>query len=294
LKTVSLHATAGFAFMGYDKSTQSYGFNFSYLLTPWVKRLLIANTVVFFLTWIIGPDLIHEWFAFQPNNLLFRPWGVVTYMFLHGDLWHLLINMLVLFFFGPPLEARWGSQEFIRFYLVCGLGGVALSFLFAPQGIIGASAAVYGVMLAFAVTWPEAPIYVWGIFPIKAKWLASFLFAITFLSAVGGAGGGIAHFAHLGGLVTGLLYLKVDWRGAGKTQRQRRRGGPRRLAIVPRDEAHEAQASESPAPPKRKEDEALLDKVDAILDKISAQGMSSLSPDEVKVLDEVSKRHRTN
>ena len=125
-------------------------------------------------------------------------------MFLHGDLWHLLINMLVLFFFGPPLEARWGSQEFIRFYVICGLGGAALSFLFAPQGIIGASAAVYGVMLAFAITWPEAPIYVWGIFPIKAKWLAAFLFALTFISAVGGADGGIAHFAHLGGLVTGF------------------------------------------------------------------------------------------
>jgi membrane associated rhomboid family serine protease len=280
--------------MGYDKSTQSYGFNFSYLLTPWVKRLLIANTVVFFLTWIIGPDLVHHWFAFEPRSLLFRPWGLVTYMFLHGDVWHLLINMLVLFFFGPPLEARWGSREFMRFYLVCGLGGALLSFLFAPQGIIGASAAVYGVMLAFAITWPEAPIYVWGIFPIKAKWLASFLFAITFLSAVGGADGGIAHFAHLGGLVTGLLYLKVDWRGSGKPEKRKKSSGPRRLAIVPRDQAHEAEEGEQRARAQRKEDEALLDRVDAILDKISAKGMSSLSPDEVRILDQVSKRHRTN
>jgi membrane associated rhomboid family serine protease len=280
--------------MAYDTGSQSYGFNFSYLLTPWVKRLLIANTVVFFGTWVVGQELVRELFAFQPGNLLFRPWGVVTYMFLHGDLWHLLINMLVLFFFGPPLEARWGSREFIKFYLICGLGGVALSFLFAPQGIIGASAAVYGVMLAFAVTWPEAPIYVWGIFPVKAKWLATFLFAITFLSAFGGAGGGIAHFAHLGGLLTGLLYLKVDWKGSGKLEKMRRGGAARRLAIVPRDEAGEAQAAGTRARARRQDEEALLDRVDAILDKISAEGMSSLSPEEVRLLDEVSKRHRTN
>lgn len=280
--------------MAYNTRTQSYGFNFSYMLTPWVKRLLIANTVVFLLSAIIGLELVVEWFAFNPSNLLFRPWGVVTYMFLHGDLWHLLMNMLVLFFFGPPLEARWGSQEFIKFYLICGLGGVALSFLFAPSGIIGASAAVYGVMLAFAMTWPEAPIYVWGIFPVKAKWLATFLFVLTFMSAFGGAGGGIAHFAHLGGLLTGLLYLKVDWRSATRSRSSKDTARARRLAIVPRDEEEETASGERRATRPRHEEDALLDRVDEILDKISAHGMASLSPEEVRILDEVSKRHRTN
>ncbi len=280
--------------MAYNTGTQSYGFNFSYMLTPWVKRLLIANTVVFLLTAIVGADLVVNWFAFDPSNLLFRPWGAFTYMFLHGDLWHLLMNMLVLFFFGPPLEARWGSPEFIRFYVICGLGGVALSFFFAPAGIIGASAAVYGVMLAFAMTWPNAPIYVWGIFPVKAKWLAAFLFALTFMSAFGGAGGGIAHFAHLGGLLTGFLYLKLDWKGSGKTRSQKGSKRARRLAIVPRDEEEEKAAGQTQAGRPRREEDAILDRVDQILDKISAQGMSSLSPEEVQILDEVSKRHRTN
>ena len=110
------------------------------MLTPWVKRLLIANTVVFFATAVIGPELVFEWFAFQPGELILRPWGPVTYMFLHGDLWHLLSNMLVLFFFGPPLEGRWGGREFLRFYFVCGVGGVALSFLFQPDWVVGSMA----------------------------------------------------------------------------------------------------------------------------------------------------------
>ena len=281
--------------MAYNTGTHSYGFNFSYLLTPWVKRLLIANTVVFFLTWLVGQDLVFSWLAFGPADVLRRPWSVVTYMFLHGDLWHLLINMLVLFFFGPPLEARWGSKEFIRFYMLCGLGGVALSFVFMPSWIVGASAAVYGVMLAFAITWPEAPIYVWGIFPVKAKWLAAFLFVITFMSAFGGAGGGIAHFAHLGGLLTAFLYLKVDWRRAGKLERTGKAARTRRrLAIVPREESQEEGSSQRRTRTSRPDDEAVLDRVDQILDKISAQGMNSLSEEEVRILDEVSKRHRTN
>ena len=162
----------------------SGGMNLSYRLTPWVKRLLIANTVVFALTWVIGPGFVIEWFSFQPTKVLFRPWTPFSYMFLHGDFWHVFMNMLVLFFFGPPLESKWGSSEFIRYYLICGLGGVALSFLFVSYSIIGASAAVYGVMLAFAMVWPDAPIYVWGIFPVKAKWLVAFLVLVTFSSAL--------------------------------------------------------------------------------------------------------------
>ena len=160
--------------------------NLSYQLTPWVKRLLIANAVVFALTWVIGREFVLEWFSFQPTKILFRPWTPLTYMFLHGGFGHLFWNMLFLFFFGPQLESKWGSKEFIRYYLVCGLGGVALSFLFVSYSIIGASAAVYGVMLAFAMAWPDAPIYVWGIFPVKAKWLVGFFVLITFTNAFHG------------------------------------------------------------------------------------------------------------
>ena len=277
------------------RGTASYssdGMNLSYQLTPWVKRLLIANAVVFVFTWVIGPDFVFEWFSFQPTKILFRPWTPLTYMFLHGDFWHVFMNMLVLFFFGTHLESKWGSTEFIRYYLVCGLGGVALSFLFVSYSIIGASAAVYGVMLAFAMAWPNAPIYIWGIFPVKAKWLVGLFVLITFSNAFGGAGGGVAHFAHLGGFAAGFLYLKADWRASQAIQSIGKAARTRRFAIVPREE-REAATSD-----RRRSGHAgeknTLDAVDRVLDKISAEGMASLTDQEKKLLDEVSKKHRTN
>ena len=267
--------------------------NLSYQLTPWVKRLLIANTVVFALTWLIGPGFVVEWFSFQPTKILFRPWTPLTYMFLHGGFGHLFWNMLFLFFFGPQLESKWGSREFIRYYLVCGLGGVALSFLFVSYSIIGASAAVYGVMLAFAMAWPDAPIYVWGIFPVKAKWLVGFFVLITFTNAFGGAGGGVAHFAHLGGFAAGFLYLKTDWRASQAIQSMGKAARARRFAIVPREE-REAATSDQRRRSEDAGDKKALDAVDRVLDKISAEGIASLTEQERKLLDEVSKKHRTN
>lgn len=275
--------------MAYE--TRSFGFN--YMLTPMVKRLLIANTVIYFITVVVGERFMFGWFAFQPTNIVFRPWGPITYMFLHGGLMHLAMNMIVLFFFGPPLESRWGEREFLRFYVVCGLGGVVLSYLFLPAWVVGASAAAYGVMLAFAMNWPNVPIYIWGIFPVQAKYLVAFLAVVTLMSAASGAeGSNVAHFAHLGGLVTGFLYLKADWRPSKKLRDLQRATKKRRLAIVPRDESEEEHHTVSAK--ERREDAALYDKVDAVLDKISAHGMSSLTPDELEFLDEVSKKHRTN
>ena len=267
---------------------------FGSLLTPWVKRLLIANVAVFILT-LVDPPFFTRWFAFTPSEFLLRPWGAVTYMFIHGGLWHLLLNMLILFFFGPPLESRWGSREFLRYYFICGLGGVALSFLFASYPIVGASAALYGLMLAFAMSWPNALIYIWGIFPVKAKWLVGFLFLVSLMNAFGGGGDGVAHFAHLGGLVAGFLYLKREWRPSQGIRTRAREMKIRRLAIVPREERKKQSPSQGEEGRDRSpREESLLDEVDRILDKISAQGMGSLTSEERRVLDEVSKRHRSN
>jgi membrane associated rhomboid family serine protease len=270
----------------------------SYALTPVVKRLIIANVAVFFVGLAIDQRTFTDWLAFHPDHVFTQPWGVVTYMFVHGDFWHILLNMLVLFFFGPPLEALWGGREFTKFYFLCGLGGVALSFAFSDAGLIGASAAVYGLMLAFAMNWPTTPIYIWGIFPVQARWLVAFLFVVSLFSAFGsqGMGGGVSHLAHLGGLVTGFIYLKLDWRPAAKLDRLKRATRVRRLAIVPRDETEEeGQRDASPGSTWARVDERrLLDAVDRVLDKISAEGMSSLTSDERRLLDEVSRRHRTN
>jgi membrane associated rhomboid family serine protease len=269
----------------------------SFGVTPVVKRLLIANVAVFFVGFAIGPEFFYDWLGFHPGRVLTRPWGMFTYMFVHGGLMHLLLNMLVLFFFGPPLEGRWGSREFTKYYLLCGLGGAGLSFLFFTPDIpiVGASAAVYGLMLAFAMAWPDSPIYVWGIFPVKAKWLVAFLFVVSLFSAFNEPGGAIAHFAHLGGLAAGFIYLKLDWRPSRKLSELKRAAKVRRLAIVPRDEEEDRTR---PAPGRGTwtpgDERRMLDAVDQVLDKISAQGMSSLTHEERRLLDEVSKRHRTN
>ncbi len=269
--------------------------SFGYRLTPWVKRLLIANVVIFLVTQV-NQRFFFEWFAFAPSEVLTKPWGVLTYMFLHGNLMHLLVNMLVLFFFGPPLEQRWGSTEFVKFYLICGLGGVALSFLFAPSAaIVGASAAIYGLMLAFALIWPNAPIYIWGIFPVKAKWLVGFLFVVSVMSAFGGSGDGIAHFAHLGGIITGFFYLKSGWRPGITSTAGKSRPRVRKMAIVPRKAPRQEESSrKGPLDAWKPEDDSMLDEVDRILDKISAEGMAALTTEERATLDQVSKRHRSN
>jgi membrane associated rhomboid family serine protease len=269
-------------------------FGFGGMLTPVVKRLLIANVAAFVATLLVGQNFAFDWFAFQPTRIVFRPWGVITYMFLHGGLMHLAVNMLVLFFFGPPLENRWGSREFLKYYAICGLGGVALSYVFLPVAVVGASAAMYGLMLAFAMNWPDAPIYVWGIFPVKAKWLVAFLFVLSVLNALeGGAGGGVAHFAHLGGFFTGLLYLKTDWRGGRRVRQFTTAVRARRLAIVPGGSGKE-QEGQTRTRRQLEEEKQMYDAVDEVLDKISAKGMASLTPAELKLLDDVSRKKRAN
>jgi membrane associated rhomboid family serine protease len=272
---------------------RSYSFGFH--LTPWVKRLIIANAVVLLVIWAVPAPLTY-WLEFAPAHVLTRPWGAVTYMFVHGGFWHLLINMLMLFFFGPPLEDMWGGREFLKFYFVAGLGGAAFSFLFAYNtAVIGASAAVLGVMLAFAMNWPDMPIYIWGILPIKAKWLITFLAVVNLVSATSGGNDGVAHFAHLGGLAAAFLYLKLDYRMGEEVGRLRKRVRRRGFSVA----AGAGAASVKPKSPKRtrkerKEEDQLLDEVDRVLDKISESGLSSLSDDERRILDEVSKRYRHN
>ena len=140
-------------------------------------------------------------------------------MFLHGGIGHLLINMLSLWMFGTELERMWGTRFFTKYYFVTGIGAGVITLLwsisplpFAEQiyyaPMIGASGAIYGVLLAYALSFPHRPIYMYFVFPIPAKYFVMIVGAITFLSSVGGGGGGVAHTAHLGGLAVGYLYLK--------------------------------------------------------------------------------------
>lgn len=272
-------------------------FSFGYSLTPWVQRLLIANAVVFVVKSLIMPGLNQE-LAFVPGLFLVRPWTIVTYMFAHGNFWHLFFNMLGLFFFGPPLEARWGSKEFVKFYFICGLGGALLSFLFAFNSpIIGASAAVYGVMLAFAMNWPDVPIYIYGILPVQAKWLVGIIAVFSFVSALKGRADGVAHFAHLGGFAAAFVYLKWDRAFRSPLKGLRKLTSKRRMSVVPgggQDQPKPARPEVRARPTGERSEAQLLDELDRVLEKISTDGMSSLTPAERRLLDDVSKRYRQN
>lgn len=273
------------------------GFGFGFGITPWVQRLLIANGVVFLLQMLMPMITLH--LQFVPALVLTRPWAIITYMFAHGGFFHLFFNMLVLFFFGPPLEARWGSAEFLKFYIVCGVGAAALSFLLAPHAaIIGASGAIYGIMLAFAMYWPDSQIYIWGILPVKAKYLVGFLAIFSLFSMIGGSGGNIAHAAHLGGFAAAFVYLRVRSPG-GMFGGMRKMMNRRKLRVVPDDKPPPPAPRTGPPPSRRRpgasaDEEKLLDELDRVLEKISTQGMSSLTAQERRLLDEVSKRYRTD
>lgn len=187
-------------------------------MTPWTARLLFANVAAHvLLAWVVPPQLRQELMqqlAFVPSQLLTRPWTAVTYMFLHADLWHLLFNMIALFFFGPRLELRLGERSFVGLYFVAGLVGALLSWVFMFVGlthpmapIIGASGAVFGVMVGFARYWPREQILIWGVLPVEARWLVAVMTGLALFGGFSGAQAGIAHFAHLGGFLGGWVYL---------------------------------------------------------------------------------------
>ena len=160
-------------------------------MTPWVKRLLIANVAVFFVQLTVPGAT--QFLAFLPSYALVRPWSFLTYMFAHStsQYTHILFNMLVLYFFGPRVEERLGSTHFIRLYLISGVVGALLSIVFNQGGsIIGASGAVFGVQLAFAKYWPRERIYIWGILPVEAWLLVVVTTVIALWGGFAGGGGG--------------------------------------------------------------------------------------------------------
>ena len=241
-------------------------------LTPWVQRLLIANVAAFFVQ-LTAPGLV-EPLVFVPMLVFTHPWTIVTYMFLHGGFTHLLFNMLGLFFFGPRIEARLGSRRFITLYFVAGISGALLSFVFAPYaGVIGASAGIFGVMLAFAHFWPREQIYIWGILPLEARWLVVITTVLALWSGFSGSRGGTADFAHLGGYVGAYLYLRIiRWGGAAAKFKRKAEGGA--VAGIIGDIGAWKRVDPS------KVHEVNRDEVNRILDKISAQGIGSITPQE--------------
>jgi membrane associated rhomboid family serine protease len=255
-------------------------------MTPWVRRLLLANVVMFFLVGG-GPTVpgvlpgFYGLLALHPRFILIQPWGLVTYMFLHSGFMHILFNMLGLFFLGPRLEARLGGSGFLRLYFISGITGGLFSLLPPYYPVVGASAAVFGVFLGFALFWPRERLYLMGILPVEARIL---VFVLTVLSLYGGIdqlSDGIAHLAHLGGFVGGFVYLK--WRDLHSPQRQfkrmqyanrrRRPGGDQadlnRWRQIRREQIHEVNR----------------DELDRLMAKIEEEGVASLAVEERAFLD---------
>src|SRR5688572_5606209 len=182
-------------------------------MTTWVRRLLIANIAMFAITQFSRG--LANLLVLYPPAVLARPWTLVTYMFLHGGVAHLLFNMIGLFFFGPRLESRLSGRGFLLLYFLSGIGGGVFSVIFARDAaVVGASGAVYGVLLGFAMFWPRERIYIYGILPVEAWLLATLLvFGSLYAGTSPAAGSRTAHFAHLGGAVFGFLVVKWwDWR----------------------------------------------------------------------------------
>ncbi len=269
---------------------------FGYHMTPWVKRLIAANAVVFVLIFAgaIPMEFAVEYLGFNVSQAWREPWTIISYMFVHGGFLHVFLNMLMLFFFGPPLEQRWGGKEFITYYAICGVGGALFTLVFGGGTIIGASGAIYGVMLAYALNWPDNLIWIYAIFPIKAKYLVLILGAISFFSAFAGPTDGIAHLAHLGGLVVGFIYLKKGWELAAHWKGLRKRWRGRRLRVIPGGKDGTARKGGPRRADAADEEARLLEIVDRLLDKIAAEGLDSLTPEERRFLDEVSRRRQAS
>lgn len=220
-------------------------------MTPWTGQLLLANGVIFVAQLAI-PGLMQElWLV--PALIPTRPWTLITYMFLHGGLWHLAFNMIALYFFGPRVEARLGGTRFLWLYFLSGITGALLSLAFTPWArIVGASGAVFGILLAFARYWPREKIYIWAVLPIEARWFVLLITAFSLYAGFTGQSGGVAHFAHLGGFLGGWLYLKwSEWRtGAARREFRKKVRSPalrasggelkKKFEAIDPEELHEA------------------------------------------------------
>ena len=244
-------------------------------MTPWVARLLAANVVMF----ALGEAVDGLWLtlALRPRFVLQQPWTPITYMFVHAGLWHLFFNMLTLYFFGPRVEERLGSQRFITLYMLSGLGGAALSFLTPTVAIVGASGATFGVFLAFARFWPRDRILIWGIIPVEARVLVLITTLYSLWGGTGSMGGQIAHWAHLGGYAAAFLYLYWADR---RSDRQRFKKRVEAATFGSRPVVATSGAPDFDSIKRDGLHALTLEELDRLRAKVAAEGVNALTPDE--------------
>ncbi len=293
------------------------GFSF---FPPVIKNLLIINGIVFFIQIItqnivIGNMLIANWislvFGIIPlsgfGDYIFLPWQLITYQFLHGDFGHILINMFILWMFGIEIENLWGSKKFLIYYLGCGVVAGLFQLFLAPilgsvgGPTIGASGAVFGVMIAFAMFFPDRYIYLYFLIPVKAKYLIVFIMAIEFMSV--GDMSFTAHLAHIGGAVAGFLFVMYDRRRGinvenlfsslkdkFSTPASNEQKFRRSFSFGSKNNDVQEASFYDIANDKKNQSKVDQEEIDRILDKISESGYQNLTEREKKILFEASKR----
>ena len=252
---------------------------------PIISQLVLINLVVYLLHPFIGNA--PNGFALIPHQILTKGmiWELVTYMFLHGGLMHVLFNMFGLVIFGSELERRWGSRDFLKYYMFTGVGAgiilVLTSYMFNGNPmvpVIGASGAIFGILIAYGMNFPHRQILLWFVIPVSARtFVAIYAFMELAMTVESRGGGPIARFAHLGGMLVGYLYLKQETLLWGAKRWIRRLQGTQNQPQGPRPQS---------------DDPEIQARIDAILDKISREGMGALSDEEKRLLRESAERAR--
>ncbi len=245
-----------------------------------VNILIIINICVFILINIFRNVPWMMYLGLVPNLVLskFMIWQFVSYLFIHAGLWHLVLNMLMLWMFGSVIENAWGSKKFLRYYFFTGIGAGLCSVIFAYNSaypVVGASGAIFGMLVAFAIMFPESVILLFFIFPMKMRYAAMVLAGINLFGALSNPGSGVAYIAHLGGGIFGYIYFKNE-----VIKRVLSGFSIRNLQQVQKKKQEVK---------KQKEVIDINKRVDEILDKISSQGMDSLTVKERKILEQKSK-----
>ena len=266
------------------------GMRFGPGLTPTIKMLLAANVTVFLLQAMTGGgsaggSFLIPFFGLVPFKALsqFHVWQFVSYMFLHGSFGHIAMNMFMLWMFGTELERLWGPKLFLQYYAVTGIGAGLIYGLLMPLlspgtqyvPLVGASGAVYGVLTAVALLFPDRKVLLYFLIPIKIRWLMIGYVVIEMMAMW--SSDGVGHLAHLGGVLFGYLYLRGGRRMFDDfRKKQRRKKASSKFRIVKDDE--QAPPASGPGT-----------EVDRILEKISREGYDSLTPEELDVLRRASK-----
>ncbi len=292
-------------------------------LTPAVQCLLALNVGVYFLqVMLFNARGVFSVLALDPARFPGAWWTVVTYMFVHAWLMHLAFNMLTLWMFGPRLERVWSTRSFTYFFLWCGIGGAVAHLIFAPNvAVVGASGAISGVLVAYALRWPDDEVFVFGVIPMKSRWLIAAMIAMNIIFALS-PGSGIDWSAHVGGMAFGWVFLKFSSLGGlsrvrgwvssipddpedmpravprqRSSARDRARGADERGVdeVVARSNAVVLRESKPiQHVPRQETAKEYAARVNIVLDKISRQGIQSLTRDELKLLEDMSRKLRDN